>query len=101
LPTPEGKRDQRPTKQLGLAGALHHVVAGSEQAATAKGKNHRIGVQWAQAAIAQPWNTKIKLGPCELGGDEHADQHADHPPDDRHDRELAHDGIVVVRNFCL
>jgi hypothetical protein len=22
---------------------------------------------------------RIELGPCQLGGDEHADQHADHP----------------------
>ncbi|MNV97998.1 hypothetical protein D3C71_1931950 [compost metagenome] len=47
LPTPKGKWNQRATKQARLAGALHHVIAGSKQCAAAKRKNHRIGMQRA------------------------------------------------------
>src|SRR5213076_2354680 len=34
-------------------------------------------------------------GPGQLRRDEHAHQHADDAPDDRHQRELADDGIAV------
>ncbi len=101
LPAPKSERRQLGQKQPRLASALHHVIAGGEQAAAAECEDHGIGVQRTQPAIAQPWNAEVEFRPGQLGGDEHAYQHADHPPYDSHDRKLAYYGVVVVRNSCL
>ena len=95
LPAPKGERRQLVAEQTDVAGALHDVISRRKQAATAKRKNNRIGVQGAQAAIAEPWNAQIQLGPGQLGRDDHANQHAHHTPNHRHDGELAHNGVVV------
>ena len=50
LPAPEGEGRQTAREQAGLAGALDHVVAGREQAATAEREDHCIGVQRTQTA---------------------------------------------------
>ena len=54
LPTPEGEGSQTVGDQARLTGALDHVVRGREQCASAKGENHRVGVQRAQTAEARP-----------------------------------------------
>ncbi len=95
LPTPEGEGRQAIGDQPGLAGALHHVVAGAEQCTAAKGEDHQVGVQWAQAAEAGPGQVQVELRPHELRGDEDAQAHADDPPDHRHDGELADDLVVI------
>ena len=101
LPGPEGERSQRRCEQARLARTLHHVIAGGKQAATTERKNHRVGVQWSQAPITKPGNTEIEFWPSKLGGDEHAHQHANHPPDHGHDRKLTHNRVVVVRSHCF
>ena len=45
LPAPEGERCQLVAEDAHVTGALHDVVGGGEQAATAERKNHRISVQ--------------------------------------------------------
>ena len=52
-------------------------------------------MQRAQATISQPGNIEIQRRPNQLRGDDHTDQHADDPPDDRHDRELSNNFVVV------
>ena len=102
LPAPERERCQWACEQARLAGALHHVIAGANQRRTAKGKNHCIGVQRTQTAKTQPWHAEVEFRPSKLGGDNHADQHANHPPYHGHDGELAHYSIVVVRgHICI
>jgi len=49
LPAPEGKGGQLRQEELGLAGALHHVVAGGKQHTATEGEDHGVGVQRTQA----------------------------------------------------
>ena len=56
-------------------------------------------MQRAQTAIAEPWDTQVQLRPGQLGGDDHADQHADHAPHHRHDGELPYNFVVVDRGL--
>jgi hypothetical protein len=96
LPAPEHERGQLVRDQPHVAGALHHVQAGGEQRAAAEREDHRVGVQRAQAAVAQPRDAlEIQGRPVQLGGDDHADQHAHDAPDHGHHRELAHHLVVV------
>ncbi len=95
LPAPEGEGGEGVGEQSHLAGALHRVVAGGEQCATAEGENHRVGVQRAQAAEARPRQAEVQVGPYQLGGDQDTDGHADDAPDHGHDGELA-DHLVVI-----
>ncbi len=95
LPAPEGNGGQLVGDQPHLAGALHDVVGRGEQRGTAKGENHRIGVQGPQAAKGQPGQVEVQCRPGQLGGDEHTYQHADDAPDHRHDGKLAHHLVVV------
>ncbi len=85
LPAPEGERRERAREQAHLPSALHHVVAGGEQRAAAEREDHRVGVQRAQAAVAEPRNAEVEFRPGELGGDQYAHQHADHSPHHGHD----------------
>ncbi len=85
LPAPERERGEPAREQAHLPRALYHVIAGGEQRAAAEREDHRVGVQRAQAAVAEPGNAKVEFGPGELCGDDHADQHADHPPHHGHD----------------
>jgi 23S rRNA (cytosine1962-C5)-methyltransferase len=95
LPAPKGESGQFVVEQADIAGALHHVISRCEQTTSAKRKNHRIRMQWAQAAVTEPWNTQIQLGPGQLSRNDHANQHAHHTPNHRHDGELPHNGVVV------
>ncbi len=99
LPAPEHEGRKPVGNQPRLAGALHHVQRGANQRAAAKGKDHRVGVQRAQAPETEPRQVEIQHRKGQLPGDEHANQHADHPPDNRHDRELANHRVVVRRVF--
>ena len=45
LPAPERECGQSGRKQLGVTGALNHVVGRGEQGATAKREDHRVGVK--------------------------------------------------------
>ncbi|KAG1239506.1 hypothetical protein G6F68_018569 [Rhizopus microsporus] len=54
LPAPERERGQGATEQAGLTGALDDVVGRREQRAATEGEDHRVGMQRAQAAVAQP-----------------------------------------------
>ncbi|MNQ98329.1 hypothetical protein D3C85_1140130 [compost metagenome] len=98
LPAPEGEGRKPAAIEPCLAGALHRVVAGGEQRATAEGEDHQVGVQRAQAAEAGPGQVEVQRRPDELGGDEHPHAHADNAPDQGHERELA-DHLVVVGGF--
>jgi hypothetical protein len=52
-----------------LAGALHDIKRGGDQRTAAKGKNHGIGMQRAQATERQPRLAKIEVWPHQLRGD--------------------------------
>ncbi|MNZ17650.1 hypothetical protein D3C78_346440 [compost metagenome] len=95
LPAPESERGQPWCEEGGLAGALHRIIGGGEQCAAAEREDHRIGMQWAQAAEAGPGEVEVKGRPGELGGDEDAEPHPDDSPHHRHDGELA-DHLVVI-----
>ncbi|MNN54726.1 hypothetical protein D3C81_1695590 [compost metagenome] len=95
LPAPEGEGGHAVGDQPGLAGSLHHVVAGAEQRTAAEGEDNQVGVQGAQAAEAGPGQVQVELRPYQLRGDEDAQPHAKDPPDHRHDGELADDLIVI------
>ena len=94
LPAPERESRQRSAEQARMTGALHDVIRSREQRAAAERKNHRVGVQRAQPAIREP-RPDVELGPRQLRGDDHADQHANHAPHHGHERELPHDPVVV------
>ena len=87
-------------EQPDLAGALDDVVRRREQRAAAEREDHRVRVQRPQPAVGQPRDVEVELGPQQLGGDDHADQHAHDAPDDRHDGELAHHLVVERRRAC-
>ena len=93
LPAPEHQRRQRVGKEPRVAGSLHHVERTSHQGTTTKGKNHRVGMQGAQASEMQ--KTDIEFRPDQLRGDDDTDEHADNTPDHGHDGKLAHNLIVV------
>ena len=95
LPAPEGKRRQLVTDQSHMTGALHHIIGGRKQCGAAKGEDHRIGMQWAQAAEGQPGYVEVEHRPRQLGGDQNAHQHADDTPDNGHDGELPDHRIVI------
>ena len=95
LPAPEGERREPAAEQAHVAGALRHVVRGREQRTAAEREDHRVGVQGAEAAVADPGEVEVERRPRELRGDDHPDQHAHDPPHDGHHRELAHHGVVV------
>src|SRR3546814_7481565 len=79
-----------------MTGALHHVQAGGEQRATAESEDHRIGVQWPQATVAQPRDVEVERRPDQLRGDDQAAQHADDAPYQGHHGKLANDLVVVT-----
>src|SRR5687767_13644958 len=56
-------------------------------------------MQRPEASIREPGNAEIKLGPEQLRGDQRANAHADHTPDDGHHGELP-DDLVVVGGYC-
>mmetsp|Transcript_22328 Transcript_22328/g.88078 ORF Transcript_22328/g.88078 Transcript_22328/m.88078 type:complete len:559 (+) Transcript_22328:2076-3752(+) len=97
LPAPEREPRQLGQEEPGLAGALHDVVAGREQRAAAERKNDRVGMQRSQAAIAEPGNAEVEVGPGQLGGNDDAHQHAHHPPQDGRQRKRAHRSVLVCR----
>ena len=101
LPAPESECSQFVAEEPHLAGTLGDVVGRGEQAAAAKRKNHRVGVQGPQPPVTEPWNAHADLGPGQFGGDDQADQHADHPPHHRHERKLAHHRVVVDRRILV
>ncbi|MCY1393453.1 hypothetical protein D9M71_83490 [compost metagenome] len=95
LPAPEGEGCELVGDQAGLAGALHRVVAGGEQCASAEGEDHCVGVQRAKSAEARPGEVEVEVRPGQLCGDENAEPHPDDSPNHRHDGELA-DHLVVI-----
>ena len=102
LPTPEGDgRQDIAAKQTHVTGALHNIVRCGKQAATAKRKNHRIGMQRAQATEVKPRADirQIKGRGKQLGGDNHADQHTHNTPNYSHDGELTHHLVVISLRF--
>ncbi|MNC27748.1 hypothetical protein D3C75_759330 [compost metagenome] len=100
LPAPEHEGGERAAKQPDLAGTLYHVEGGGHQRTAAKCKDDRIGVQGAQAAVGQPGGIKVEGRPDQLGCDQYTNRHTDNSPDNRHDGELAHNGVVVLRVVC-
>ncbi len=95
LPAPEHERRQLVRDQPNVAGPLHHVQAGGEQGAAAEREDHRVGVQRAQPAVAQPGQVEIQGRPVQLRGDQHPHQHPHDAPDHGHHRELAHHLVVA------
>ena len=63
LPAPERERREPVAEQAHVAGALHDVVGGGEQRAAAEREDHRVGVQRAQAAVGEPGDAEVQLGP--------------------------------------
>ena len=76
---PQKVKAARAGKQPHLAGPLDHVVRRGKQSATAKRKNHRIGMQRTQTAIAPTTECPSSVRANQLRGDENTDQHASHP----------------------
>ena len=72
------------------------MVGGGEEGAATEGEDHRIGVQRAQAPVAEPRDAVGEIGPGELGGDQHADRHADHAPQHGGEGEVADWHVVVA-----
>lgn len=64
-----------------------------------EGEDHGTGVQRTQATEVQMQvaNADVKCREGELGGDQHADQHAHDAPHHRHEGELPDHLIVVDR----
>jgi hypothetical protein len=93
LPAPEREGRQAVGEDPCVAGALDNIVRGGEQGAATEGKYHRVRVQGTQTPEMQP--AQIQLWPDQLGGDDHADQHSDNPPDDGHHGKLPHHLVVV------
>jgi hypothetical protein len=73
---------------------------GREQCRTAEREDHCVRVQRAQTAVGQERQVEIELRPDKLRGNEYAGEHSDDAPDDRHDRELAYNRVVVL-SFCV
>ena len=96
LPAPECEGGQLVEGEANVTGALHDVIGGGEQSAPAERENHCVRMQRAQPAVGQERQVEIELRPDELRGDEDAGEHSDHAPDDRHDRELAYNRVVVL-----
>ena len=97
LPAPEGEGCKAVREQPDMAGPLHDVVRGGEDRAAPEGEDDGVGVQRAQAAEGEPRQVEVQGREQQLGGDDDAHQHADHPPDHGHQRELP-DDLVVVGN---
>ncbi len=99
LPAPERERGQLVEGQPHVTGALHDIVGRREQGGSAKGEDHRVGVQRAQATVGQKGQVEVQLRPDELCRDEHAREHTDDTPDDDHDRELTNHRVIVRSCF--
>jgi hypothetical protein len=97
LPAPEHETGKTTGKQARLTGALNDKQGSRKQGAAAKGKDHGVRMQRSKSAEMEPWQARIQFWPRQLGRNDHTDQHADNPPDNRHDGELAHDAVVVQR----
>jgi hypothetical protein len=63
LPTPKRETGEFVIEQAHMAGSLNHIVGRGKQAATPKRKNHGVGVQGTQPAIAEPRNAQVQLRP--------------------------------------
>lgn len=100
LPAPEHEGGEGTTKQPDLTGALHHVEGGGHQGAATKCEDDRIGMQGTQTAVRQPGGVEVEGRPDQLGCNQYTHRHADDTPDNRHDGELAHNGVVVLRVVC-
>ncbi|CUJ90198.1 Uncharacterised protein [Achromobacter xylosoxidans] len=94
LPAPEREGGQPVTEKAGLTGALDHVVRGREQRAAAEGEDHGVGVQRAQAAVAEPGGVEIQLRPDQLRGEKNTHGHADDAPEHGDQCELPDDTVV-------
>ena len=88
-------------KQPRIAGSLHHIIRGGNQAAAAKGENHGIGVQRTDAPEVKPRRNvrQIQRGPAQFCGGIHAHKHPNDAPNHRHNGELAHHFIVIGLRF--
>ena len=100
LPAPERECGEFVESQPDVAGTLHDVIGCREQRRTTECEYHRVGMQRPQAAVSQEWQVEIQCRPDELGCNDDADEHADDAPDHDHDRELAHN-LVIIRSCCV
>ena len=78
-----------------MAGALHDVVRGCEQAAAAKAENDGVRVQRPQSRVGQPRNVEIQCWPGQLCGEQQANGHADDAPEYRDVDKLPDDAVVI------
>ena len=97
LPSPKRESGELVKRQAYVTGSLDDVIGGCEKRRSAECEYHGIGVQWSEPAVGQEGQVEIQRGPDELGRYDESDKHTDDAPDDRHDRELAHNLVVVAR----
>ena len=71
------------------------VNTGEKQSTPTKRKNHCIGMQRSQAAIAEPRNAEIQFRPSQLCSDDQPHQHAHHAPNHGHESKLPDHAIVI------
>ncbi len=95
LPAPEHKPREARRQQRGLTGSLYHKERRPHEGTAPKGKNHRIRMQWPQAAEAEPGRVKVELRPHQLCRNQHTDSHANNAPHHGHHGKLPHDFVVV------
>jgi hypothetical protein len=99
LIAPEHEPRQIAAKQPRARGALDHVERCGQQRVSAKGENHRRGVQRTGAPEIQPWlDVEIWIG--ELKGDNDAHQKADNTPEGGGDDAVA-DNLVEIAGFVV
>ena len=95
LPAPEVDPRQQVAEHPGLEEPLRGVVDRREDRVAGEGEDHRIGVQRPQPPEGEPLaDVEPRVG--ELQRDDHADKHADDPPDHRGGEELPDDVVVVA-----
>ena len=97
LPSPEMNLRQGIAPHARLQESLHGVVDAGEADIPRKGEDHGVGMQGPQTTEGGPGKSQVRGPPRQLEGDDDSDEHAHDPPQDRRDRELLDDVVIVDR----
>ena len=100
LPTPEMQAREEIRGQPSSSESLGRVVDAREDHVADEGKNRGVRVQWPESAEGQPRGVEVQEMPAQLRGDDDAEKHADHPPENRCEHELPHHLVVVFDCPC-
>ncbi len=106
LVAPEHEPGPHAASEPRAAGALDDIEAGGDKDVAAERKDHRAGVQRAQASEVQPANLgKVeKIRPGQLQGDDDAHEEADKAPEHGGGHAELDDGVLIfglVENIAV